>query len=206
MAVAALVRLAAWALLPGARFASDEQGSSALAIDTVTWKTVDEINAWLDARYMEGTAPHHASGSNDIVQFTVANTLTPSHGALTGAGTGGIFDPAVVVGTDAVDEPSGGPSYVEGTTFVAVRDSKVVGTIQPREGGHGLFVDLESFPDRGNTQVAIFLQPDNAMTACPGVQLGTDWELYAVVGEAFVYPDGSVDAPTYAWKKIQPED
>ena len=25
-------------------------------------------------------------------------------------------------------------------------------------------------------------------------------------GEAFVYPDGSVDAPTYAWKKIQPED
>ena len=44
---------------------------------------------------------------------------------------------------------------------------------------------------------------NGAFTACPGVELGDDWDLYAVGAETFVYADGTTDPTHYAWKKVE---
>jgi hypothetical protein len=79
----------------------------------------------------------------------------------------------------------------------------VVATVPGDLGDQDHAISLEpNTTDLGVT--ATFLNPDGAFTACSGETLGTDWDLYAVAGQLFAYPDGSADEPIYAWHKIDP--
>lgn len=176
-----------------------EYGSYDFGIFDITTVPADEINATLDRQVEIIGEEWWDRGTGDVLRVSLNTTDQPAHGGLSGAGSTIAGDPSEIVKAGYLDLSGQGAAFARGLSFVAVRDGVVVGTLpnSPQSDGH-TYNDGDD-PDPST----YFLTPDGAFTACPGVELGDDWDLYAVGGETFVYADGTTDPTHYTWKKVE---
>lgn len=92
-----------------------------------------------------------------------------------------------------------------GLTFVAVSQATVVGTIadawRPEGSSQLAGVGLADASVSGRSALTL-INPVGGFTACPGVTLGKDFEIYAIAGRLTSDPDGVMTEPLYAWSQI----
>lgn len=197
----------------GFDFPTDSQGSDDLWIDGLAWLTPAEMNAAVYQRMAQtnqaqidrgGPAEPQPWDLPRAVGTEPGPVFTLHYPAGSEAAGGGVRD------TDPVLDPPGssslqGPSDVIvefsiGLTFVAVSDGVVTGTLldpwSPQDAPHLAWV---ASGESSFVEPLALLNPEGAFTACPGVALESDADVYAVAG---VMTDSSVDGmsgPEYAW-------
>lgn len=181
---------------------ADEFGTQDLKIGAVSTEPADEVNAIIDELVDNiGESYWNRAEGDEVLKVGLVTSETPSRDALSGAGGTSAADPMDLVAAVDFDDSASGAAFARGLGFVAVRDGVVVGTLPADLAGGGNVYNNGDDPD----PASYFLTPDGAFEACPGVELGEDWDLYAVAGQTFVYSDGSVEVPIYAWKRISGE-
>lgn len=197
----------------GFEFPTDSQGSDGFWIDGLAWLTPAEMNAAVFARRAQinqaqidrggpaepqpwdlpraiGTEPgpvftlHYPAGSEapgGVIRETDPALFPPDSSALQG--------PSDVI-----------VAFSVGLSFVAVSDGVVTGTmLEPGSPNELPRLAAVASGESSFVEPLALLNPEGAFTACPGVTLESDAELYAVAG---VMTDSSVDGmsePEYAW-------
>ena len=187
----------------GTEIVSEESEAYDFRISQVTWEPAEEVNAMLDewAELTEADYWDRAQGA-DVLKVTLLTNRQPQ-GGLSGAGGTSPLDPRDLLAVNFIDTTADGAAFARGLGFVAVRDGVVVGVL-PGENQHA---DGHVYEDGNDPNPsAYFITPDDAFEACPGVELGDDWDLYAVGGQIYAYSDGTTEEPLYAWMKIEPQN
>lgn len=185
-----------------AEIATEEQGDSDLGITSVTMSPAAEVTAAIDALVENiGDDYWDRPSAAEVLKVTLGTGDAATDPALSGAGSTWPGDPTDLWNVGFIMTDGDGAAFARGLGFVAVRDGVVVGVLpaDPNAEGH-VYVD-------GNdpNPSAFFLTPDDAFEACPGVDLGDDWDLYAVGGEMYADETGVIEPPIFAWKKIDPQ-
>ena len=186
----------------GFTFPTDSYSTYTQSIDGLEWISPDEINALInDLPPGFGLDGAQATGQGDVLLVAVRDTFgLPFSDWVRGGGEA--IDPMAMLGESDPYAPASGVSTAHGSSFVAVADGIVVGTIaEPSvpdtappvyRWRHGADFD----------ESLVLLNPDGAFTACPGATLDGDWDLYAVAGDVARESDGRMHGPDYFWLKV----
>lgn len=199
-------------------FTSESESVDGMSIEDTGWLTAGEVHVRLD-RYLN--TPMDSAGNPveaehvpvtthvDDTQLLPTFAVVDPHGAASIGGAIVTEDPTHyppdTFGT--LHDASGavGGQTTSGMTFVAVSQATVVGTMtdpwQPEKAPHVAWVGL-SEPEESGVSALTLINPDDAFTACPGVTLSEDFEIYAVGGRLSSDPEGVMTEPLYAWSQI----
>lgn len=193
----------------GFAFPFDEYGTDQLYIEDPVWLTPDEANAAMRSMYQVPSDAPQAAGTDLVARVTIADSLGGQAG-FTG-GVGGARDPELMLdgGASQASHSNPGAYFVQGASFVAVRDGVVVGTLAVGE-------DPQPFPamnydialDRQNVDPsrdmwATLLNPDGAFVDAGGQTLTGEYDLYAVAGSGVYDAQGVYSGTFYVWKKLE---
>ena len=186
----------------GFEFPTESFGTETQSIDGLAWFSPDEVNAQIKAAHPgSGSDIYQAVGDGAVPVVTVTDSFTSSLGEWV-VGGGGAIDPAVALGEGDPDARANGVRTMHGSSFVAVANGVVVGTIvEP-------FVPSTAPPVYqrilGNPfdESLTLLNGDNAFTACAVATLDGDWDVYAVAGDVARESDGRMHGPDYFWLKV----
>ncbi len=180
-------------------FPSDASETEKLYIEVIESTSVEYMNALLaeDPAYY-GDSPPLAVGTAPVLTVTVRDLFLPSFGNVTSIG-GSAFDPT----TMEIVAPPSGFTVIQGASFVAVVEGRVVGTMfdpySPQAAPPLLLVGTgESFDEK-----ITLLNSETAFSSCPGIALGDDWTAYAVAGDMALDSAGRAYGPVYAWLKAE---
>lgn len=193
----------------GFAFPFDEYGTDQLYIEDPVWLTPDEANAAMRSMYQVPSDAPQAAGTDLVARVTIADSLG-GQADFTG-GVGGARDPELMLdgGASQASHSNPGAYFVQGASFVAVRDGVVVGTLAVVE-------DPQPFPamnydialDRQNVDPsrdmwATLLNPEGAFVDVGGQTLTGEYDLYAVAGSGIYDAQGVYSGTFYTWKKLE---
>jgi len=184
----------------GYELPEEQFGSDQLKVTAEYW-TGAQLSEWL----ADEDAPEGGWTSDDRIPVAISSGFDEPVGlSWDGSGSTGFDDPAQEA-ANAQFRPEGAASIMSSVNFVAVKDGVVVG--QLREPGAGepplRWLGLNNGVAQGLTVAMLSSGLTDTMTACANADLGDDWDLYAVAGTTFLYPDGSWDPVDYAWAKFE---
>ncbi|MGC4175411.1 hypothetical protein [Demequina sp.] len=182
-----------------AEIATEEHGDADLQVTSVTTVPSAEVNAEIDGIVENiGDDFWDRATADEVLKVDLDTGPAASDPPQSGAGSTWPGDPRDLWDLGYIMTDGDGAAFARGLGFVAVRDGVVVGVLPDDSSAGGHVYEDGMDPDPS----AYLLTPDDAFEACPGVDLGDDWDMYAVAGEMYADEDGVVEAPVFAWKKI----
>lgn len=185
----------------GFEFPTESYGNDTQSFDDIEWVSPDEMNAQIRALHPDsGSDIYQAVGQDDVPVITLSDDFASSFGEWTTGGSDAV-DPALALGERDPDAMPSGVRVMHGSSFVAVADGVVVGTITEPFVPNTAPPIYQRVPHGEFGETLALLNADNAFTACPGATLDGNWDLYAVAGDIARESDGRVYGPDYFWLK-----